>query len=160
MMLSMASFSRSQRRNKIQKFSAIYFRSCGLTAKAFDSLHAMLISMSQKWIYDGVDQLGQAANEKLCEDVESCAVRGSHDNMNVQFNKRDQRLDNKSHFDSGTAATIYVIKNPHVREPSNRAYQAKFCIGSQNPITPSDIYALEAAAAPRIRKQEIDRILK
>ena len=41
-MVSMAAFSRSHHNNKIPKLLTVYFKSCGLAAKAFDTLSALL----------------------------------------------------------------------------------------------------------------------
>jgi hypothetical protein len=58
-MISMASMSRSHHRCKLAKLLTIYFRSCGLSTKAFDTLHALGITMSQKWVYTGINALSQ-----------------------------------------------------------------------------------------------------
>ncbi|KAH9965404.1 hypothetical protein BC827DRAFT_1126544 [Russula dissimulans] len=62
MMIAMARFSHSHHMCKIQKLMTIYFKSCGLTTKAFDTLHALGITMSQKWSYDGIEALSKHAH--------------------------------------------------------------------------------------------------
>jgi hypothetical protein len=64
-----------------------------------------------------------------------------------------QCLNNQSHFDSGTAATIYLVKNPSTVSPNNQAYNAQFQTGSKNPITYVDILKLNSAAAPRLHER-------
>ena len=47
--LAMLLFSRSHHRNRLPKIWAIYLKSCGLSARAFDALHALGLTMSHKW---------------------------------------------------------------------------------------------------------------
>ena len=53
----MLNFSRSHAYSKLLKLLTVYFKSCGLTAKVFNTLHALGITMCQKWAYDGIEQL-------------------------------------------------------------------------------------------------------
>ena len=106
MMIAMASYSRSHNRCKLQKLLTIYFKSCGLSAKAFDTLHVLGITVSQKCGYNGIEMLSQAAHEGLINDIRRYPWFGAHDNLNLGFKVYEQLLSNQSHFDSGTAATI------------------------------------------------------
>jgi hypothetical protein len=118
MMISMAGFSRSHHTCKIQKLLMIYFKSCGLAAKALDTLHALGITMSQKWSYSGIEILSEQAHNALTQDLAAHHWFGIHDNVNIPFQVYEQRLHNQSHFDSGTAGTIIVIKDPSCVYPS------------------------------------------
>lgn len=158
-MACMASYSRSQRRCKFQKLIAIYFKSCGLSAKAFDTANALGISMSQRWTYDGTKTLACTAQQSLREDIEEYPWFGSHDNLNRRQRAYQQRLDNQNHFESGVAGTIYIIKDPDVVRPSLSAYNAQRQRGSENPISYADIIQLELDAAPRQEEQALYRIL-
>jgi hypothetical protein len=113
-MISMASMSRSHHQCKLAKLLTIYFRSCGLSAKAFDTLHALGITMSQKWVYTGINALARQQQVMLLEDIKKYPWFGVHDNINVPFRAFPQRIGNQNHFDSGTAATILVLKNPYL----------------------------------------------
>ena len=83
---------------------------------------------------------------------------GTHDNINLPFCVYEQRLHNQSHFDSGTAATIIVIKDLSAVKPDLQAFQCQRALGAKNPITYKDILKLEQDAAPRLRKRAIHRV--
>jgi hypothetical protein len=85
MMVAMAAFSRSHHLCKLQKLMTIYFKSCGLAAKAFDTLHMLHITMSQKWSYNGIQTLSERAREALAEDLATHSWFGIHDNVNIPF---------------------------------------------------------------------------
>ena len=116
-MVSMASMSRSHHRCKLAKLLTIYFRSCGLSAKAFDTLHSLGITMSQKWVYGGIDALAQQQHVLLLEDIKRYLWFGVHDNINILFRAFQQWIGNQNHFDSGTAVTILVLKSPRAHWP-------------------------------------------
>jgi hypothetical protein len=137
----------------------MYFKSCGLAAKAFDTLHALGITMSQKWCYDGIEQLSARVRKALLEDIANYPWFGMHDNINIPFRVYEQRLANQSHFDSGTAATIFIIKDPSAVRPSNRAFQLQQAIGAKDPITYKDVMKLEFAACACIRARAIYKVL-
>ncbi|OBZ71473.1 hypothetical protein A0H81_08665 [Grifola frondosa] len=155
-MISMASYSRSNRNNLCQRLIAIYLKSCGTAAKAFDTLHALGITMSQKWTYRGLEALSQNAHDSLLRDMDLHPYFLSHDNLNMKFRVFEQRSDHQSHFDSGTAGTVFIIKNPSAVRPSNPAFQARRAIGSKNPLNAMDILKLEMQAAPRLASRAID----
>src|SRR6267142_3581131 len=99
-MILMASFSRSHHRCKLAKLLTIYFRSSGLATKAFDTLHALGVTMSQKWAYHAIKHLSEQIHITLLEDIECYPWFGCHDNINLPFKVYEQRLTNQSHFDS------------------------------------------------------------
>lgn len=73
----------------------------------------------------------------------------AYDNLNVRFNKMEQRVDNQSLFDSGCAATVFVIENQDTPSPDPKAYREQWQRESSNPITALQILDLEDAAAER-----------
>jgi hypothetical protein len=160
MMVSMASYSRSNRRCKLQKLLTIYFKSCGLGAKAFDTLHALGITMSQKWGYSGIETLSEAAHKAILADTKKYPWFGVHDNINLGFKVYEQRLSNQSHFDSGTAATIVVIKDPTCKPPSSQSAREKFVEGAKHPISYLDIVKLDDDASPRLTALAVHKILQ
>jgi hypothetical protein len=159
MLISMLSFSRSHANSRLPKLLTIYFKSCGLAAKAFDTLHALGITMCQKWAYDGIERLSSRVHKALLDDIAKYPWFGTHDNINIPFRVYEQRLTNLSHFDSGTAATIFVIKDPTAVCPDNRVFQQQRAIGAKDPITYKDVIKLEFAASARIRARAIYRVL-
>src|SRR6266487_891763 len=154
-MISMASYSRSHHRCKLQKLLTIYFKSCGLGAKAFDTLNALGISMSQKWAYSGIEKLSQAARDKLVNDVKTYPWFGTHDNLNLGFKVYEQRLSNQRHFDSGTAATVIIIKDPDCVPPSSRLAKEMLAHKEDNPLTYMDILKFDMRASSRLRTRAI-----
>ncbi|PSS06545.1 hypothetical protein PHLCEN_2v3675 [Hermanssonia centrifuga] len=143
----------------LPRMLGLYFKACGTSAKGLDTLHALGISISQKAIHDTVNAISCSAQQSLRKDILQYPYGGLHDNLNQQIRVYEQRLSNQSHFDSGTAATIFIIKDPSAVAPSNRAYQAQLEIGSSNPITFLTIVKLDHSASHRLRSQAIFRIL-
>ncbi|KAJ3753117.1 hypothetical protein EV360DRAFT_10137, partial [Lentinula raphanica] len=47
--VSQLQYTRSSRRSRIAKLWAIYLKSCGLSARAFDTVHALGVCMSHRW---------------------------------------------------------------------------------------------------------------
>lgn len=159
MAISTASYACSHHRCKFQKLLGIYFNACDTSARGLDTLHALGISMSQSWIYQGLEALSEAANKALREAIVVFPWSGGHDNMNIASRAYQQRLDNANHFDSGTIATVFIHHSPDTVCPSNKSYQEQWAIGSKNPITPQTIYQLDLAAGVRIREQAVYQVL-
>jgi hypothetical protein len=116
--------------------------------------------MSQKTAYRCINDLSVAARQSLLRDIEKYPWIGSYDNINLGFKVYEQRLSNRDHFDSGTAATIIVIKDPMCKAPDPFDTREKLTEGSKTPITIREIMLLEEAAAPRLRKYAIHHLLK
>lgn len=138
----------------------IYFKSCGLATKALDTLHMLHITMSQKWSYNGIQTLSEKARKAMTEDMSKYPWFGMHDNVNIAFKIYEQRLNNQSHFDSGTAGTIILIKDPACIAPNYAASQMKFIEGANNPITFKDIISLESKASEQLKAFAVHLILK
>lgn len=160
MMACMAAYSHSQQSCKIQQLNTIYFKSCGLAAKGFDTLHALGITMCQKTAYRCIENISNAARKSLTSDISRYPWFGSHDNVNLGFKVYEQQLSNHDHFDSGTAATIFIIKDPACKPPNPFNAREKFIQGSKNPISRLDILDLDNAAHPRLTKHAIYQVLK
>ncbi|OBZ76369.1 hypothetical protein A0H81_03664 [Grifola frondosa] len=142
-MIAMASFSRSNRNSLCQRLIAIYLKSCGTSAKAFDTLHALGITMSQKWTYQGLEILSHRAHQTLLADMQQYPWFLAHDNLNFRFRVFEQRVDHHSHFDSGTAGTVFIIKNPSAVPPTSAAFQAHRAVGCKSPLSSMDIVKLD-----------------
>ena len=159
-MISMASMSRSHHQCKLAKLLTIYFRSCGLSAKAFDTLHALGITMSQKWVYTGINALARQQQVMLLEDIKKYPWFGVHDNINVPFRAFQQRIGNQNHFDSGTAATILVLKSPLARWPDRDLRMHQRALGANNLISGDEIFMLAVDAGPRLDSHAISVVLQ
>ena len=154
----MAAFSRSHHNNKIPKLLTVYFKSCGLATKAFDTLSALGITMSQKWSYAAIKDLSERVRRSLHENIQKYPWYGTHDNINLPFRVYEQRLDNQSHFDSGTAATILVLKDPAVIRPDAQAFRQHIA-ATNTRITFKDILKLDQKAGPNISARLTSHVL-
>ncbi|KAH9915000.1 uncharacterized protein B0H18DRAFT_886378 [Fomitopsis serialis] len=159
MMITMICYSRSHHLCRFQQMLSLYFRACGLASVAFNTLNAFSICMNQKWVYPAVDRLATTAHEALRRDIESYLWFGSHDNINRKNKKFEQRLDNQCSFESGTAGTIYIIKNPTVARLDARAVREQLHRGSQEQLSLRDLLLMDAKAAPRILERAVYHVL-
>ncbi|KAI0688541.1 hypothetical protein BC835DRAFT_1419055 [Cytidiella melzeri] len=116
--------------------------------------------MSQKWVYSALEKLSEVAHNSMLRDIVLYPWFGGHDNLNLAFKVYEQRIANQSHFDSGTAATVYIIKHPNVTAPSRLAYQKQRALGVQRPINSADIILMDAKATLSNRQFEIHTILR
>ncbi|KAI0702348.1 hypothetical protein BC835DRAFT_1411184 [Cytidiella melzeri] len=66
---AMLQYSRSQKRCLYQKVLSIYLKACGLAAKANDTTHLFGFTMSQKWVYIGIEQLTEDNRRQMLEDI-------------------------------------------------------------------------------------------
>ncbi|KAJ7930381.1 hypothetical protein B0H13DRAFT_2228277 [Mycena leptocephala] len=108
-MISQAQFTRSNRRARFAKLWSIYLKACGLSARAFDALHALGILMSHKWTANAYGTLSDRAMEAVRAAIRLFPWLISHDNINVALRVFSQRLNNQSHLVSGCAYTIWVL---------------------------------------------------
>ena len=154
----MASFSRSHHVNKITKLLTVYFKSCGLATKAFDTLNALGITMSQKWSYTAIEQLAKRLQDSLHNDINRNPWFGTHDNVNIPFKVYEQRLGHQSHFDSGTAATIIILKDPAAVRPDAHAYRQHLASVTRH-LTVKDVYLLDRDAGPKITERVVSTVL-
>ena len=97
--LSIICFTRTHHASKLQKLYTIYFKGCGLAGKAFDTLHALGITMSSTASYEMTERLSKAARMALLSAIEHLPWLFSYDNLNIAFRTYEQRLNKKSHFD-------------------------------------------------------------
>ncbi|KAJ6548849.1 hypothetical protein B0H19DRAFT_997293, partial [Mycena capillaripes] len=77
-MISQAQFTRSNRRGRVAKLWSIYLKACGLSARAFDALHALGILMSHKWTANAYGTLSDRAMEEVRALIRSRAVLSHH----------------------------------------------------------------------------------
>ena len=110
------------------------------------------LTMSQKWAFRGIDTLAERANVELRRQIHECKLLFyfSHDNLNIQFRVYEQRIGRQSHFDSGTATTIYLVPGSDGRQLDNRGLQEGRKVGRMNPITANDIVKITMPAATRV----------
>lgn len=83
----------------------------GISAKGFDTLHAMALTMSHKWTANTVERISAGSMEEVKRMMKDFPWMLSHDNMQVSFRVFSQRLDNKGEFGNGSAATVYIKRD-------------------------------------------------
>ncbi|KAI0088970.1 hypothetical protein BDY19DRAFT_993786 [Irpex rosettiformis] len=160
MMAGICSYRCSQHRCLLQQLNSVYFKASGLAAKAHDTTHLYGISMSHSWVYHLIDKISEDAKKELMIAIHTYPFRASHDNLNLGFKVFEQRTHKQSRFDSGTAATVYVIKDPAAVWPDREQYQARRVVQSKHPITARTIWNLELAAAPHLHQRAIHQVIK
>ncbi|KAL1699110.1 hypothetical protein EV121DRAFT_216903 [Schizophyllum commune] len=161
--LSMLCYTRNKNCGRFQKAMSIYVKFKGLSAKAFDALHACGLVMSHKWTGNAVDKISKRAMDEVTSLMKNNqnAWLISYDNVQLPFRVYSQRLDNSTQFGNGTAGTIYFKRNSSPLGPeTNKALKLGRAAGLRNPLRPEEISELENAAAPRVRTQAIWEILR
>lgn len=153
-------YQRSHDNNCVQKVNTVYFKAHGTSAKAIDTINAVGLGMAQRTAYRLINEIADQEITERNELVKEHPFRAGHDNLNIAFKVYQARLDHDSHFDSGTAATVYVIQDPEAASPDPQAYSDQWTVGVKNPITPIDLVMLEAAAHERLAEQAKYFILK
>ncbi|PIL35268.1 hypothetical protein GSI_01993 [Ganoderma sinense ZZ0214-1] len=146
--ISMLSYTRSHFCNRIQRLLGIYFKFKGLTAKGCDTLHALGISMSAKWITNSVETISSEAMKEVQELIHTHASFLSYDNVYMTFRIFSQRLEKNGHQTAGTAATVYVKKDaPLLDATINRNLQHLRRAGMEDTITSLDVVELAEKSA-------------
>ena len=77
---------------------AIYLKACGLSARAFDALHALGLTMSHRWTCEAFTRIARAAKAETQRAITLFPHFGSHDNLNIPMRVFSQRLHNQNHF--------------------------------------------------------------
>ena len=141
---------------------SLYLKACGTAVKAFDTMSALGVTLTQKWALTAVEKIAKSKMDDLVHRVKTSGFNTMHDNINRMFRVSHQRVGHNSHFDSGTAATIFIPPNEtnYQLPKTNKEFLRKAAEGAKNPITPHDIQELQAEAAPRIFTQNVHAVLK
>jgi hypothetical protein len=150
-------FSRNHLANKVHRPISLYLKACGTAAKAFDTMSALGVTLSQKWALTAVEKLAKSKMDDLVNRVKNTSFHTTHDNINRMFRVSHQRVGHNSHFDSGTAATVFIPpdETDYKLPETNEEFLKKAAEGATTPITPHEIQELHADAAPRIFAQNV-----
>ena len=101
---------------------SLYLKACGTAAKAFDTMGALGITLSQKWALTAVEKVAKSKMDDLANRVKATGFHTTHDNLNRMFWVSHQRADHNSHLDSGTAATVFIpLDEPDYKLPETNA---------------------------------------
>ena len=82
-MISQCQYTRSYRQGWLAKAWAIYLKACGMSAHAFDAIHSLGLTMSQKWTANAFQMLSKSAMDEVCQQVKALPFFISYDNVNV-----------------------------------------------------------------------------
>ncbi|KAG5634601.1 hypothetical protein H0H81_001411 [Sphagnurus paluster] len=159
--ISIVSYSRSHHHCHLQKLLAIYLKFRGISAKGFDTLHAMGLTMSHKWTADVVGHISKNCMEKVVAAMDRYPWLISDDNVTIPFRVFSQQLDNQSEFGNGTAATVYI--KPDAEPLSEQAIddlKKQRAEGLKKPLTEINIMDLAQKAYPRIQAHTIHHVLR
>ena len=150
----MLSYSCSHHQCRFQKLMAIYLKFKGISAKGFDSLHAIGLTMRHKWTSDAVERISNHCMKEVCERLDKNVWTISYDNVQIPFHVFSQRLDNKDQFGNGTAATVYVKQDGKpLSDDVNLQLWRKQQQGLKNPLTELEIIQLALNSHTCIQEQ-------
>lgn len=125
-------------------------------------MSALGVTLSQKWALNAVEKVAKNKMDDLANRVRTTGFHTTHDNVNRMFRVSHQRTSHNSHFDSGTAATVFIP--PHEADyklpETNEEFLKKVAEGAKTPITPHEVQELHVDAAPRIFAQNVHTVLK
>lgn len=130
---------------------SIYLKFKGISAKGFDTLHALGLTMSHKWTCDTVERVSNKCLEEVQGMMDKVPAFISYDNMQVPFRVFSQRLDNKDEFGNGTAATVYFNCGAKLlSDGTNERLHEKRALGQRDPLTKLDIMDLAGKSSPHL----------
>ncbi|KAJ6492499.1 hypothetical protein C8R47DRAFT_975886 [Mycena vitilis] len=109
---ALISVLRSQKANNFQLVIGLFLLGSGASKREMEVLAHAGLSVSYKSIIDHVKQLSTEGLARIRELVKTCMVQIVWDNLNIAFRIAEQRLKAKSHFDSGTTATMIPVFDP------------------------------------------------
>ena len=81
--MAQCQYSHSKNRSRLQKLWAVYLKACGISARAFDAIHSIGVSMSHRWVLDTYAIISADAMNKVCDVVQTSPWHISHDNVNL-----------------------------------------------------------------------------
>lgn len=85
----------------------------------------------------------------------------SHDNLNIAFQVFSQRVNNQIHFESGTAATIYIKPDEEpIPDTLPKLLREKRVLGMTNSLNMKDIMQLDCEASDHLQPFLIHEVLK
>ncbi|KAJ7512820.1 hypothetical protein B0H11DRAFT_1787546 [Mycena galericulata] len=148
--IAIFSYTRTHHRSRLQKLFSIYFKFRGLSAKGFDTLHAIGLTMSNKWTGDAVGRISAESMTTMKRLMDLFPWLMSYDNALVAFRVFAQRVDKKSSHGNGTAGTVYIKRSAKpLPSTINRALQEMRQMGMANPLDAFDIFEISEVADQR-----------
>ncbi|KAE9388052.1 hypothetical protein BT96DRAFT_1004548 [Gymnopus androsaceus JB14] len=155
--ISMLCYTRNKNCGRFQKVLSIYLKFKGLSAKAFDTLHILGITMSHKWKANAAATISKNCMYEVISLMDQLFFWIiAHDNMSLPFCVYSQQNDNQTTFGNGCAATVFVKRSVHQLPPeANQRLKEFRAQGLQNPLTAFHIWEIREAAAPQLHKHTV-----
>ncbi|KAJ7162007.1 hypothetical protein C8R43DRAFT_1063239 [Mycena crocata] len=148
--IAIFSYTRSHHRGRLQKLFAIYFKFRGLSAKGFDTLHALGLTMSNKWTGNAVGRISAEAMSAMKDLMDRFPWLMSYDNAMLAFRVFSQRIDRKTLNGNGTAGTVYIRRSAKLLPSTiNKALQEMRKIGMANPLDAFGVFEIAELADER-----------
>ena len=117
--------------------------------------------MSQQWSARALKTISENEMKTVQDWVHQYPFVVTHDNVNIPFRVFAQRIDNQSHFDSGTASTLFFQPNAPPEPPlCNRTLQEFRFEGRKTPLSALKIYDLASVAAPAQHDRDVFLMLQ
>ncbi|KAJ7849914.1 hypothetical protein B0H13DRAFT_1905974 [Mycena leptocephala] len=159
--ISQIQYTRSHRRGRVPKLWAIYLKACGLSARAFDALHALGIVMSHKWTANAFGTMSGRAMEETRQLIHKLPWNITHDNVDFPLRVFSQRLDNQSHFISGCAATVWILPaRAALSLQANRLFQVHRTLHCKEMFDFAEVLYGNETADARMEEQDAFFILR
>ncbi|KAJ7878080.1 hypothetical protein B0H13DRAFT_2545808 [Mycena leptocephala] len=159
--IAMFSYSRSHHRNRLQKLFAIYFKFRGLSAKGFDTLHAIGLTMSNKWTGNAVGRISTQSMAAVKRLMDRFPWLMSYDNVLIAFRVFSQRVDKKTLHGNGTAATVYIKRSAKpLPSTIHKTLQEMRREGMAHPLDAFEIFEIAEIADKRRHPHTIYLILR
>lgn len=138
----------------------VLVRSQGTPAKSINLLHSFGITMSHQWSVHALKTISQNEMEVVRDWVHQFPFIITHDNVNIPFRVYTQRIDNQSHFDCGTASTVFFQPNAPPKQPlCNSTLQEYRAQGRLSPLSVQELYTLSHQATPSRYERDVHRVL-
>jgi len=141
---------------------SLYLKARDTAVKVFNTMSALGVTLTQKWALTTIESVAKHKMDDLMNQVKTTNFHTTHDNLNRMFRVLHQRVGHNSHFDSGTAATVFIPPvEPEYQLPmTNEEFLWAASEGAKTSITAHKIQELHADAAPRIFAQNVHTVLK
>jgi hypothetical protein len=145
----------------VPKLWAIYLKACGLSARAFDALHALGIVMSHKWTANAFGTISDRTMEETRQLIHKLPWNITHDNVDFPLRVFSQRLDNQSHFISGCAATVWILPAcAALSLQANRLFQVHRTLHCKEMFNFAEVLYGNETADARMEEQDAFFILR
>ncbi|KAJ3563771.1 hypothetical protein NP233_g8726 [Leucocoprinus birnbaumii] len=159
--ISILSYQRSHSRCRLQKLMSICLKFKGISAKGFDILHALRLTMSHKWTTNSVERISKSCMADVVKKKDVYPWMISYDNINISFRVFSQRLDNQSELGSGTASTVYIRPGlPLLPATINQNLRTTRAQGLQKPLTELEVTDILHNTYPKIQAYSTFQVLQ